>query len=133
MWGGGGTEYMRLTSTGLGIKTTNPQYPLDVSGTIRATGDVIAYSDRRLKKHIRPIENAIERVLGLSGYTFTRKDTGERMAGVIAQEVEKVLPEAIRTDSQGMMSVSPPQMIGLLVQAVNELTQEVNELKEKLK
>jgi hypothetical protein len=101
-------------------------------GDVTATGDITAFSDSRLKENIEPISNALDKISQLSGYTFNKKDTGKRSTGVIAQEVEKVLPEAVQQDSDGMLSVAYGNMVGLLIEAVKELQQEVNDLKEQL-
>lgn len=105
---------------------------MNQNGDFFASGDITAFSDSRLKENIEPISNALEKVSELSGYTFNKKDTGKRSTGVIAQEVEKVLPEAVQQDSDGMLSVAYGNMVGLLIEAVKELQQEVNDLKEQL-
>jgi len=73
---------------------------MEADGDFHADGDVIAYSttisDERLKTGISTVSNALEKVSQLNGVEFTRKNNGQRSAGVIAQEVEKVLPQAIR-------------------------------------
>ncbi len=73
---------------------------IEADGDMHADGDVIAYSttisDERLKTGLTIVDNALEKVSQLNGVEFTRKDSGVRAAGVIAQEVEKVLPQAIR-------------------------------------
>jgi len=108
------------------------------------SGNVTAYSDRRVKTNIELIPNAIEKVCSLNGYTFDRTDTkidettGEilgtpRQTGVIAQEVMEVLPEAVTgTDEEGY-SVAYGNMVGLLIEAIKEQQKQIEELKEKLK
>jgi hypothetical protein len=72
---------------------------LEVDGDIHADGNIIAYSttisDERLKTGISTVSNALEKVSQLNGVEFTRKNNGQRSAGVIAQQVEKVLPQAV--------------------------------------
>ena len=67
----------------------------------------------------------------LHGYTYNRKDIedGTRHTGVIAQEVQKVLPEAVMEDEDGTLSVAYGNMVGLLIEAIKELTAEVDRLK----
>ena len=76
------------------------KFRMEADGDFHADGDVIAYSttisDERLKTGISTVSNALEKVSQLNGVEFTRKNNGQRSAGVIAQEVEKVLPQAIR-------------------------------------
>ena len=110
----------------------NWSFKCDSSGNVTATGNVTAYSDIRLKSDIEPITNALDKVSQINGVTFTRVDSGERQVGVIAQDVEKVLPEAVR-DGEEYKSVAYGNMVGLLVEAVKELTARVEELEEELK
>jgi hypothetical protein len=124
----------------VGIGTTSPQYKLDVAGTIR--GSNVSLSDQRLKQNIQPLENALAKVEQLRGVSFEWKnaaqDSGTQI-GVIAQEVETVLPELVSTDSEGYKSVAYGQLTAVLVEAVKELkaenaalraeTQAVKELK----
>ncbi len=108
----------------------------DNSGNVTATGNVTAYSDERLKDNILVIDNALEKVSQLRGVTFNRTDTEEprRQTGVIAQEVEKVLPEAVITaeDEMQTKSVAYGNMVGLLIEAIKELKTEVDDLKKQL-
>ena len=112
----------------VGISTITPAYSLDVNGTIRAADDIIASSDARLKTDIRPIAGAVEKVARMRGVTFERvekdgtlKDGGKRYAGVIAQEVREVLPEAVDEDDDGYLSVAYGSMVGLMIEAVKEI------------
>lgn len=75
------------------------------------------------------ITNALEKVNKISGYTFTMLGTGKRQAGVIAQEVEKVLPEVVSKNENGYLTVMYGNIISLLIGAVKELSNEVQELK----
>lgn len=136
---GGSTSDIVLTLDGsnnrAGINNTGPSYPLDVLGTIRATGDVIAYSDARVKNNIQPINNALQKVLSLRGVSYTRKDMDDKSTkiGVIAQEVLPVLPEVVSKDDNGNYSVSYGNMVGLLIEAIKEQQKEIDELKYLLK
>jgi hypothetical protein len=106
----------------VGINNTNPAYTLDVNGTIYSSGDVIMFSDERKKTNIETIPNALDKVLQLRGVTFDKlDDSGRRHSGVIAQEVEKVLPEVVYTAEDGTKSVAYGNMIGLLIEAIKEL------------
>jgi len=118
----------------VGIGITNPSEKLHVSGNILATGTVNASSDISLKDNITPIPNAIDKVLQIRGVTFNRNDIEDnpRQAGVIAQEVEKVLPEVVSEDKDGIKSVAYGNMVGLLIEAIKEQQGQINMLKEKL-
>jgi hypothetical protein len=83
--------------------------------------DITAFSDRRLKTEIKPIENALEKVKKLSGYTFMKNS--RQSTGVIAQEVLEVLPEAVHGSEETMYSVAYGNMIGLLIEAIKELSE----------
>ena len=101
------------------------------TGNLTATGNVTAYSDINLKKEIKPIKNALDKVCKINGVTFQRADleTQSRFAGVIAQEVEQVLPEVVSTDEQGFKSVAYGNLVGLLVEAIKEQQAEIDELR----
>ena len=114
---------------------------LENDGDLHCEGDVIAYSttisDERLKTNIQVIDNALEKVNSLRGVTFHYTMDGRDAAGLIAQDVEKVLPSAIRNkklslkqdDGVEYKTLQYDQTIGLLVEAIKELTAEVNKLK----
>ena len=77
------------------------------------------------------ISKALDKVDQINGVTFERTDidTNVRHAGVIAQDVQQVLPEVVREGSDGKLTVAYGNLVGLLVEAIKELRQEVNELK----
>ena len=111
---------------------TTTRFTFDDAGHFTATGNITAYSDRRLKDDIQPIESALEKVGTLSGNTYQRndlKDQDRRYAGVIAQEVEQVLPEAVTEAEDGIKTVDYNAVIALLVESVKELKEEVDKLK----
>jgi hypothetical protein len=93
------------------------------TGDFITTGDVQAYSDERLKYDIQPIKNALNKVKELQGSTFYKYvDPTKRNTGLIAQDVMKVLPEAVSIDENGYLAVSYGNIVGLLVEAIKELT-----------
>ena len=123
---GGNNFYIRDGST--------TRFTFDDAGHFTATGNITAYSDIRLKDDIQPIEGALEKVGTLSGNTYQRndlldKDPERRYAGVIAQEVEVVLPEAVSEAEDGTKTVDYNAVIALLVESIKELKAEVEELK----
>jgi hypothetical protein len=96
------TDYISWTNntqTDFYINNLN-KFRMEADGDFHADGDVVAYSttisDERLKTGITTVTNALDKVTKLKGVEFTRKNNGQRSAGVIAQDVEKVLPQAIR-------------------------------------
>jgi hypothetical protein len=100
------------------------------SGRVTAT-DFFASSDRNLKTDIETIENALTLVNKLRGVTFTWKESGVPGMGVIAQEAEEIIPEVVY-EVDGVKSVSYGNLIGLLIESIKELTQEVDYLKQKI-
>jgi hypothetical protein len=115
---------------------TTTRFTFDDAGDFTATGNVTAYSDERLKDNILVIDGALEKVSQLRGVTFNRTDTEEprRQTGVIAQEVEKVLPEAVITadDEMQTKSVAYGNMVGLLIEAIKEQQIQIDDLKQQL-
>jgi hypothetical protein len=119
--------------TNVGIGTTSLSYALDVAGTIRATGDVIAYSDARVKENVNTITDALTKVISLRGVSYTRKDTDDKSekVGVIAQEVLEILPQVVQQDAEGNYSVAYGNIVGVLIEAIKELKAEIDILKQK--
>ena len=102
------------------------------TGEFTASGDIASNSDERLKQNIVTIENALNKVSQMRGVYFDMKARpGFRKVGLIAQEVEKVLPEVVSTDAEGdnIKSVAYASIVGLLIEAVKELKDEVDQLK----
>jgi trimeric autotransporter adhesin len=112
----------------VGIGTTNPVQALDVNGTVQAV-DFVSTSDRRLKKDIQPILNALKKLSQITGVSWRWKANGEPDMGVIAQDVEKVFPDLVVTDRNGKKSVKYGNLVGPVIEAVNELSNEVTTLK----
>ena len=110
-----------------------------LTGYLTVTGDITAYhsSDRRLKENITPIESALEKVSQLGGYTFDWIPTegihineGHDI-GVIAQEVEEIIPEIVITRDNGYKAVQYEKIVALLIEANKELKERVEKLENK--
>jgi hypothetical protein len=97
------------------------------SGAITSTGDITAFSDMRIKQDIETIEGALAKVSDMRGVYF-KKNNGEAGTGVIAQEVENILPEVVKDGEY--KSVAYGNMVGILIEAIKELKAEVEKLKE---
>ena len=108
---------------------------LNVTGAITATsilssGNITAFSDARLKDNITKIPDALNKLNQLKGVTYTRKDiaSDKQYAGLIAQDVQKVLPEAVATTEGDIIAVDYNGVIGLLVEAIKELNNRIDKL-----
>ena len=107
-----------------------------VDGSIYASGNITgfaSFSDITLKENVIQIESALDKVLNLTGYTFNYIGNPVRVPGLIAQEVEIQLPEAVYETPGGKKAVHYGNMMGLMVEAIKELKSEIDEIKEKLK
>lgn len=127
-----GNSYINPNGGNVGIGDTTPSYKLDVNGTIRATGDVIADSDVRLKSDIQTLTNAVDTVKALRGTAYIKDNKAS--IGVIAQEVEEVIPQLVSTadDEMGTKSVSYGNMVAVLIEAIKEQQEQIDELKKLL-
>jgi hypothetical protein len=106
---------------------------MTVTGSITAQGDVVAYSDRRLKTDVQTIQDPLWKVQNLEGVTYKRLDSGEISTGLIAQDVQAVLPEAVVEDLDGILAVKYGNLAGLFVEAIKALNKEVAELRAEIK
>ena len=107
---------------------------LTVSGSVNVTGDITAYhtSDARLKDNVTPIENALYKVKQIGGYEFDWNNNSEHSGhdvGVIAQEIEKVLPEVVAERDNGYKAVRYEKIVALLIEAVKQQQSQIDELK----
>jgi hypothetical protein len=111
---------------------TNNGENLYVSGTIRATSTITANSDIRIKSNISKIENALEKVGQISGYTYNTNYDDKRHGGVIAQEIDKVFPEIVNTGNDGLMGVEYGNISALLIEAIKEQNIKIKNLETLL-
>jgi hypothetical protein len=138
--GGSTTSDVRFGSLGIGMAASG------TSGRIDASGDIVAYStsDRNFKENITPIPNALEKISKISGNTYDWKEDMKDFhgfegndVGVIAQEIEEVLPQLVTTRETGYKAVKYDKLVALLIEGIKEqqtqihnLTLEVEKLKE---
>ncbi len=133
---------LKVVSGALGVNVT----PSSTNGRIDASNDILAYSssDRRWKENIKPIENALSKILKIGGYEFDWKELTEEErktqhgneghdVGVIAQEVEEVLPEVVTTRENGFKGVKYDKMVALLIEGMKEQQSQIEELKSEIK
>ena len=98
---------------------------VNVTGDMVASGNVTAYSDAKLKTDISSIDNALDIVGKLRGVNYKWLSNGQADIGVIAQEVEEVVPEVVKTSEDGTKSVDYGRLVSILINAVNELKEEI--------
>jgi len=136
----GDFEVMSLLQNGrVGIQKSNPAYPLDVSGTIRASKYVTS-SDIQLKENIMPLTGMLEKLDNIQGVSFEWNDlaasqgevSGQRSIGLIAQEVEAVFPEVVTEGDDHYKSVDYSRLTAVLIEAIKELKRENVELQQRL-
>jgi fructose/tagatose bisphosphate aldolase len=153
----GSTSYWKCGGTGSHIWRNGSDVSraeLDTSGNFIAEGNITAYgsaSDIRIKENIEIIPDSVEKVKSLRGVTFNYKKNGKRSTGLVAQELQKVLPEAVyetkdsAEDGEDILAIRYGNVVGLLVEAIkeqqtqltaqqeqiNQLTNLVNKLMEK--
>tara|TARA_Y100000589_G_scaffold142561_1_gene136044 strand:- start:189 stop:1466 length:1278 start_codon:yes stop_codon:yes gene_type:complete len=116
---------------GLGLSGTQFYMTGSYSGSFTASGNVTAYSDEKLKDNIEPIENPIQKLKAIQGVTYNRNDIegNPRHTGVVAQQVERVLPEVVMTNDDGIKTVAYGNMVGLLIEAIKEQQDEIERLR----
>lgn len=125
-----GTTY----SAGNGLSLSGTTFAMSGSytGNFTASGNVTAYSDERLKENVETIEGALDKVSQMRGVTYNYKselNDGQRGTGVIAQEMQKVMPEVVEEGEY--LSVAYGNIVGVLIEAVKELKAELNKCKCK--
>lgn len=120
----GNVSSVNVSSTKLTFKPS--------TGTLSAT-KFTSLSDKSQKTDIEPILNALEIIKELQGVKYRLIDTPDELSiGVIAQEIEKVLPEVVSTDSNGLKSVSYGNIVGLLIEAIKEQQVLIEKIEEKI-
>jgi len=99
------------------------------TGLLTST-DYNSSSDKRLKKNIKTVESALDKVIALRGVSFNWEEGGAKAIGLIAQEAEKVIPEIVLQDENGYLGIKYNNLIGVLVEAIKEQQEQINTLKK---
>ena len=136
---GSTNDVYRNSNVGIGnFSSTALTEKLEVAGNIKSTGsitasgDIESTSDISIKENLEIIENPIDKIKELNGYTFNKNGEEKRSAGLVAQEVEKVLPEVVSENSDGIKSLAYGNIVALLVETVKEQQKQIDELKQQL-
>lgn len=119
-------------SIGADSDTPTLDYKLTVEGDIKATGTILQSSDIRLKEDIMPVDNAIDRLNSIDGTIYKLKGIPGNKIGVIAQEVQKAIPEVVSEDRNGYLSVDYNGLVGVLISTVNEQNSIINDLEQRI-
>ena len=142
--GGGGSSSGFYIGTGASAQNTQEtianKLGLSSSGTLTVKGDVVAYgspSDKNYKENIKPIENALDKVMDLEGVSFDWKESDSLLdikedIGFIAQDVQKVVPELVRENEDGNLSLRYQGLIPVLLEAMKEQQKQIDELKSQM-
>jgi len=129
----------------VGIGTDSPSATLDVNGALATTSGSVDASDRRFKNQITPLDSALHKLVQLQGVSFTWDTTntagklfpGGKHHGVIAQDIEPIVPEVVRTDEQGYKYVNYAHLVPLLIESIKQMqqthTDEIAALKKRIR
>lgn len=101
---------------------------LIVNGNLRTTGNITGFSDIRLKENLKPIDDCLGILSSLKGYTYNFKNSDDINAGIIAQDLIKVFPNAVKTNEDGYYMIEYLKLIPILINAVNELNEKLQEV-----
>jgi hypothetical protein len=112
--------------------TSSPSMTLFDSGNMTIAGTLTQNSDVRLKENIKPIESALDKVKQMQGVEFNKINSGTKEIGVVAQEIEKIIPELVLEDKEGIKSVAYGNITAVLIEAIKEQQKQIEELKEQL-
>jgi len=122
--------HVDIDNNRVGVGTTIPSTTLQVSGTITCI-DINSTSDVRLKENIHSIDNALDKVMQISGVEFDWKETKEPSVGVIAQDIEEIIPEVVKI-SGDIKTVNYNGLVGVLIEAIKEQQKQIQELKKQI-
>jgi hypothetical protein len=129
------TSNVQHNSLGIGMAATG------TAGRIDASGDIVAFSssDRNFKENITPIPNALEKISKISGNTYDWKEDMKEYhgfegndVGVIAQEIEEILPQLVTTRENGYKAVKYDKLVALLIEGIKEQQIQIQELKAQI-
>ncbi len=126
---------MIINPTGnIGIGTVIPNVALDVTGSIEYTGSITDVSDERLKENIEEINNAVFKIQNINGVYYNMIGSGKKELGVIAQDVNKILPEAVSIvePEEVYLGVDYTSLVPVLIEATKEQQEQIDGLKEQL-
>jgi hypothetical protein len=135
-----------ITNSNVGIGTTSPLYGLHVegisayfssnvsiNGLLSTRGNIASISDQRYKTNLSPITESMDRILQLTGYTYDRTDLRQRECGLIAQDVQKVLPEVVyKQPDTDVLTISYGNLAALFVEGMKDLHHKIQALETEI-
>ena len=104
-----------------------------IEGNLQVVGEILGFSDRRLKSDIAPIQNSLEKVKRMHGCSFLKSGASTKSIGLVAQEVQEVLPEVVFQNANGLLSVAYGNITALLIEAVKELSDKIEKMESHKK
>jgi predicted acyltransferase (DUF342 family) len=126
------------TKGGIGIRYTGPvkfvTTNMSIDGNLNITGNIYSYSDKTIKDNITKLENCLNKLNNITGYSFTRKDLENISAvhiGLLAQEVEEMFPEIVN-NTTNIKSINYNSMIAVIIESIKELNKKINQLKTEI-
>jgi len=122
--------HVDIDNNRVGVGTTIPSTTLQVAGTITCI-DINSTSDVRLKENIHSIDNALDKVMQINGVEFDWKETKEPSVGVIAQDIEEIIPEVVKI-SGDIKTVNYNGLVAVLIEAIKEQQKQIQELKKQI-
>ena len=102
------------------------------NGNMTITGTLTQNSDATLKENIKPIESALDKVKQMQGVEFNKINSNTKEIGVIAQDIEKIIPELVLENEKGIKSVAYGNITAVLIEAIKEQQKQIEELKQQL-
>lgn len=127
-WRAGTAGIIYYNSGNVGIGTTTPGAKLHVDGDI-LTDSVYIVSDETLKENITKISNPLDKIMMLNGYTFDWIANGKHDVGLLAQEVESVFPQLVKTQTDGKKAVQYPNIMALVIEAIKSINSTIDDLR----
>ena len=122
-----------ISSSGVGsFKIVTTGSDINVGRDIKLSGDLFLTSDRRIKREIKKVNNALEKILKLNGYTFYKKGFENKTAGIIAQEVRDVFPELVN-EKNSILEVNYNGLHSLIIEAIKEISSKIDNLENKIR
>jgi hypothetical protein len=125
-------NFVSGTSGNQAEKVSSTKFTFNPSTGLLTTTDYNSSSDKRLKKNIKTVDNALDKVMSLRGVSFDWKEGGAKAIGLIAQEAEKIIPEIVSKDDNGYLGIKYNNLIGVLVEAIKDQQEQINILKKQI-